>query len=281
MFPCCRCTSRKNRLRELRSSLIKNKTEGEMKNIDKITKENFNESFNIVDIVSDSVFYPASGIDASDIECLSNLSNSFVHVDYSTSEEVVELGLKNHFKGVGYDLIGLKHIPELELFAKGLQPQNIGLNKHEKERLAIDFIHDRYSCRNFIPFAFWAVYELNSNKTALVDGKIKRFSLLHVGGEACATLEALYIGNKINPLAVSIISPGEGYGDNWTAFRDPECRLYQNLIHNYRINNATLPKFLLTNMGLSDAEPCFWPEYIFLNRINSDGGLQLYSIKQE
>ena len=62
-----------------------------MKNIDKITKENFNESFNIADILSDSVFYPAAGIDARDIECLSNLSNSFVHVDYSNQKEVIEL----------------------------------------------------------------------------------------------------------------------------------------------------------------------------------------------
>ena len=43
-----------------------------MKNIDKITQENFNESFNIEDILTDSVFYPASGIDGKDIECLSN-----------------------------------------------------------------------------------------------------------------------------------------------------------------------------------------------------------------
>lgn len=252
-----------------------------MKNIDNITKENFNESFNIVDILSDSVFYPAAGIDARDIECLSNLSNSFVHVDYSTPKEVIEPGMRHHFEGVGYDLIGLKRVSKFELTPNGFQPQNFRLNNHEKERLEMGFISDRFYCKNFIPFAFWAVYELNPNKTGLIEGKIKRFSLLHIGGEACATLEAVYIGNKINPLAVSIISPGEGYGDNWTIFRDPEFRLYQNLVFNNRTNNAAMPKFLLTNMGLSDTEPCFWPEYNFLNRIYSDGWLQRFRRQQE
>ena len=36
--------------------------------IDKITIDNFQESFNLLDILTDSVFYPASGIDAIDIE---------------------------------------------------------------------------------------------------------------------------------------------------------------------------------------------------------------------
>jgi hypothetical protein len=252
-----------------------------MVTIDKITQDNFNVSFNIVDILTDSVFYPAAGVDARDIECLSNLSNSFVHVDYSTPMEVIESSMRNHFAGLGYELIGLKHVSRLELTTNGFQPQKFIFNDHEKERLEMDFINDRFYFRNFIPFAIWAVYELNPNKTGLTRGKIKRFSLLHIGGEACETLEAIYIGNKINPRAVSIISPGEGYGDNWTIFRDPEFRLYQNLIYNSRINNIAMPEFLLTNMALSEKEPCFWPEYIFQNRIYSDGWLQRYSRHKE
>ena len=247
-----------------------------MKNIDKITQENFNESFNIEDILTDSVFYPASGIDGKDIECRSIISNSFVHVDYSTPKEVIKQGMQHHFQRLGYDLIGFKHVSELELTPNGFVPQNFRLNSHEQERLQSESIRDSFNSKNFIPFAFWAVYELKSNKTGSIAGKRNRFSLLHIGGEACATFEAVYIGNKINPLVISIINSSKGSGDNWTIFTNPEFRLYQNLVHNHKINNAEMPKWLLTNMGSSETEPCFWPEYNFADRRFSDIWLQLY-----
>jgi hypothetical protein len=245
-----------------------------MKNIDLINKENFNESFNLVEIITDSVFYPASGIDARDIECLSTVSNSFVHVDYSTSKDVVEYGMKNHFEGVGFKLVGIKDVSYQEITPIGFQARNFQLNGHEKERLAIDFIQERFSSKNFTPFALWAVYERNTNKTGSTDEKTKRFSLLHIGAEACATLNALYISNRINPLGVAIISPGEGYGDNWTIFRDPNFRLYQDLLHNHKTNNIDMPQILLSNMGLSDTDPCFWPDYSFTHKSFSDSWLQ-------
>lgn len=252
-----------------------------MKSIENITKENFDSSFNIIDVLSESVFYPASGIDARDIECLSNLSCSFVHVDYSTPKEVVEPSMRHAFEGVGYDLIGFKYVSKAELSPHGFQPRNFTLNNHERERLTIDFIRDRYNCRNFTPYAYWAIYELNPNKTGLTKGKTKRFSLLHIGAEACATFEAIYIGNKINPLAVSILSPGEGYGDNWTKFSDPEFRLYQNLLYNNRTNLAQMPKFLLTDRSILQTESNFWPEYYIPVSTCNFGSLHLYGKNQE
>ena len=49
-----------------------------MSYIDQITKENFISKFNIQEILNQSVYYPASGIDASDIECLGNKFNIFI-----------------------------------------------------------------------------------------------------------------------------------------------------------------------------------------------------------
>ena len=53
----------------------------------------------------------------------------------------------------------------------------------------------------------WLSSELDSflgtpskkGKTGKTEGKASRFSLLHIGGEACATFEAIYLSNKINP----------------------------------------------------------------------------------
>lgn len=249
-----------------------------MKNLQHITAINFNESFDLADILTDSVFYPASGIDNRDIECLSNYSDSFVHVDYSTPKEVVEPEMRFAFDRLGYDLIGFKSVPREELRTTSFQPQNFVINDHERERLEKDFIADRFYCRNFIPFVFWAVYELNSNKIDSNEGKAKRFSLLHIGAEACATFEAIYVANKINPLAISILSPGEGYGDNWTSFRDPSFRFYQSLLLNYHNNtSAQMPRVLLTDMMLSESEPCFWPEFKFKNNVIIGDRLRLYT----
>jgi hypothetical protein len=235
-----------------------------MKSLYDITPENFNEKFNIQDILSNSVFYPASGIDGRDIECLSRRYSSFVHVDYSTLRDVVENGMLGHFEGVGYRLIGMKDIQKNELTPANFRHQPLPLNAHEKDRLERNsFIRDHFNGNNFTPFALWAVYELNTPLNAQNQEKPRRFSLLHIGGEACATFEALYYNNKINPAAVSIISPGEGFGDNWTLFTHPEFRLYQTMLLNTAENGTKMPDILLTNMALNDNEICFWPDYTF------------------
>jgi hypothetical protein len=162
-----------------------------------------------------------------------------------------------------------------ELTPAGFTPNNFALNDYEKQRLVSISIRDRFNQRNFKPFALWALYELNPAKTGKTHGKAQRFSILHIGGEACATFEALYIQNKINPSAIAIINPGEGYGDNWTRFSDPQFRLHQNVIFNAQNNNATMPNIILTNMVRSDEDNFFWPNYTF-NRRSESTWLRIY-----
>lgn len=246
-----------------------------METINYINRENFKYAFSLIDILTGSAFYPASGIDAADIKCLSPLTNSFVHVDYSSPRDYVESRMIRDFKSAGYELIGIKEITQNELSPKGFRPSKYPLNSHEKRRLEMEFVRDRFFSVNFTPFALWAVYELNPEMTDRRKDKISRFSLLHIGGEACAALESLYLGNKINPFAVTIILPGEGYGDNWTIFRDTRFRLYQTLLHNHTYNKAPMPPYLLTNMQ-SPETPCFWPEYQYHKTIHSNSMLHLF-----
>ena len=226
-----------------------------MQKINQITTENFDKSFDLNDILIGSVFYPAAGINAWDIKYLSNQSNSFVHVDFSASKEVVETAMKTEFQGVGYKIIGLKSIAISELTNSGFTTHNFQLNEYEKDKLNMKSISDNFYYGNFTPFALWAVYELDEEMTGRTEGKIKRFSLLHIGGEACATFEDLYLTNKINPECVAIIFPGESYGDNWTKFTDPDFRFYKSLLLNHENNNASMPKYLLTSQVF------MWPNY--------------------
>lgn len=243
-----------------------------MARIDQINEQNFNDSFDLKDLLIDSVFYPASGIDGKNIEYLSDKANSFVHVDYSTQRHIVEEAMRTNFTRVGYRVVGLNHISKRELTPNGFNFRGFQLNDHERERLKMDFIRRNFNHENFEPFALWAVYELDETLTHKMEGKINRFSLLHIGGEACATFEAIYTNNRINPFGVAIINPGEGYGDNWTLFTDPNFRLYKMLLNNSTHNNQQMPKYILTNLGYTDV--CFWPNYNQVDTYNNHEGNQ-------
>ncbi len=235
----------------------------QMKSIHKITKENFGSMFNIKDILSDSVYYPASGIDAKDIELLSENFCSFIHTDYSIPKDIVKAAMSSHFEHIGYDLIGIKNISKAELIPKGKQTQYSPIKDFEKERLSNISISDKFYGNNLKFYALWSVYELNPQKTNITKRKAKRFSLLHIGGEACSIFDATYINNKINPSSVVIINPGGGYGDNWTKFENPDFRFYQNIKFNAENNKAKMPSFILTNNTISVNNDVFWPDYLF------------------
>lgn len=233
-----------------------------MKWINRINKENFDTSFDLKSILTDSVYYPASGIDGRAIEGLSRYSYSFIHADYSKPRETVEIALRTRFEPVGYRLIGLKYISQNELTPNGFIPHNFPLKESEQQR--INFLQD--SIRDFTQFALWAVYELDSELTQNTSNKVKKFSVLHIGGEACATFDALYISNSINPLGVAILNPGEGYGDNWTVFTNPDYRFYKLIEYNVQNNQQTFPKYLFTNVRVENN--CFWPNYEHFERNN-------------
>ena len=233
-----------------------------MRKIDQITTENFDQSFDIVDILTGSVFYPASGTDGYAIECLSNKSNSFVHVDYSFQREVVEKAMAYDFQKLGYKTIGLKFIAKDKLTPDGFRPSSFVLNEYEKNRLEKNFISEKFYAKDFSPFALWAVYELDASLTGSTEGKVERFSLLHIGEEACATFDAIYLKKKINPLGVVILYAGEGYGDNWTLFTDPAFRFYQSLELNYQQNGALMPQYLLTHHSAN----ILWQNYYYKDR---------------
>ena len=120
-------------------------------------------------------------------------------------------------------MIGLRYIPESEINPNGFTPNNFPIKDSENERIA----YLDQAIKSHKPFCYWAIYEIDETLTGSIAGKIKKFSLLHIGGEACATFDALYVNNDINPRAVALLNPGEGYGDNWTIFTDPGYRLFK------------------------------------------------------
>jgi hypothetical protein len=237
-----------------------------MKTIHNITNENFNSSFNLIDILQDSVYYPASGLDATPIEVFGNKYYSYINVDYSQSYEDVRKSMEFDFEKVGYKLVDIKDVTLEELTPNGRTYSPIELNEHELKRLKdYQFINDLYYSFASSGYAIWAIYELDDDFTGVTNGKAKRFSLLHICGEGWSTFKALYVQNKINPRAIAIINPGEGYGDNWTKFTDYKFRFYQSIRKNVDYNGAEMPDYMLTNAA-ADEEGYFLGDFAFAEK---------------
>jgi hypothetical protein len=237
-----------------------------MKGIYDITSENFDTSFNIKHILENSAFYPASGKDGTHLKELSKKGiKSFIHVDYSEDKLSVKNSLMREFCGIGYRLLGIKEIVKNELSPSSFLPKgHFPLNEHEQNRIKNDGdIKAKFYGKNFSPFALWAVYELIPSSNNQDQSKSTRFSILHIGGEACFTFDEIYMSNKINPAAVVILHPGEGYGDNWTLFSNPEFRLYKMLRENAENQDQNMPKYVLKNgNGFKKSSVKFWNNYI-------------------
>lgn len=248
--------------------------------LEKITPENFDKSFDIQQVLTQSAFYPASGTDGSHIPVFSHKGIvSFVNVDYSLPKEQVEQAMKYDFIGVGYRLIGIKHIGEDEITPNGFHPVNIPFNKHEKERLdKLPEVLKSMNAVGFTPFALWAVYELDPDAKVKSSGKAERFSLLHIGGEACATFDATYLANGLNPGAIAIIRPSQGYGDNWTLFTNPDFRLHTMLKMNCKNKHQEMPVYLLSDNSFKK-EAC-WPDYTYAGKEYSDHSSLLHLFRR-
>lgn len=134
--------------------------------VQRITAENFQDSFHLPSILANSVFYPDAACDGSDIEWHADPFNSFVHSDEFVSEADVNDALLEDFTPVGYDLIGIQKI-------------------------------------NLAPFKFtlWAVYSLRSDARHYSNGrqKVETFSILHVCAPARIAFTYLYEVNDILP----------------------------------------------------------------------------------
>lgn len=234
-----------------------------MIHIDSITEENIGQSLDLQDMLRGSVFYPACRIDGSAIEFLGLSYNSFIHVDFSTPEKEILGAMKRHFHPVGYDVTGPASIPQYMLEPRGFESLNWDFTDFERDRLR-DHDNSRKYYESHIPyFARWSVYRLNPGRTGSTRGKSSSFSLLHICGEACRWFERLYLSNRINPSALAILSPGDGYGDNWTRFIDMEDRLYRLVAINAQYNGAEMPETLITDRT-NEYKPLTWPGYEYV-----------------
>lgn len=211
-------------------------------------------------LLSGSVYYPASSMDADPVELLAPYFHSFVYADYALSRDDVIKGLARF---PGYGVLANRDVALTEL-AERKWPSTPPAEEHERVRRFMQ-----------PPFAVWAVLQkkFDVGGTPLSD----RISFLFVGGDGVATFDALYRRKRRAPAAIALIQPGHGFGGNWTDFTDPNGPL----AHAVMENQAGQPMWLLEG-GTGEATlyqtPC-WPDFgttVWTRPRSGEGTLRLW-----
>jgi hypothetical protein len=205
--------------------------------------------FNLQNILLDSLYYPACGLDGIPVRYFMGNVYSFIYVDYGISEEDFKkkIAKKNAFRG--YKIIFKESISKSQLVN--------GANNYSEQIDFSGFISDspKESLRKRIqkPYCCWVIFERLKNYTD--EHNPKRFSLLYLSSEGVSAYHALYVNNDIAPKILCIINPGHAFGYNWTNFTDRNKPLARTV---FSMENNS-PKYLI-NGGFKNIET-IWPEY--------------------
>ncbi len=188
--------------------------------------------FPLEDLLRDSLYYPASGVDGSPVELFSGMAHSFIYSDYMLTVGKVRASMGRtinpHIDGQGF--AGYRQLFSRDIAADLLVPNRRALlqlsetdvdsgiqvfteadDDHDAPRCGVCYYYQRLSLQ-----AVWSVYERLDNFDE--DYGAKRFSLLSIRGDASALYQMLYTWNRIDPQIVYISLFGLGYGGNWTNF---------------------------------------------------------------
>jgi hypothetical protein len=188
------------------------------------------------ELLSCSVFYPASRFDGEPVEILGREYCSFVYADYGVAQRSV---VNQLWTFNGYRPLAYREVEADELMPYGL----LELPPATAEWIAL---HPGWLNPDF--FALWAVLQRLPGFGR--DHGPERLSLLYVRYEGVTTFNSLYRMNGVTPGAVAIIQP---VGGNWTDFRDPEQPLAQAVL----TNPAGVPSCLFCD---GEEQP-YWPIY--------------------
>ena len=206
------------------------------------------DDFPLNDILTDSLYYPSSGFDRTPVGRLAGNIYSFIYVDYGHTKSELDDSLENPgFRG--YHIIGRRPVSEHELNPKGAKLSGIDSRLDGRPERRKNVIKP--------PFCEWIIWEKNGN--AIQFHGPERFSLLYLCADGAAAYQILFTPNRIRPKVICIIQPGEGFGGNWTHFKDPN----QILARSVWENPAGMPPLLLDGeyWKREASSPACWPHY--------------------
>ena len=218
-------------------------------------------TFNLENILQDSLYYPCSGFDGAPIKYFAGNVHSFIYADYGRSQERFLISLQQGLRG--YHLLHYEAINQ-----KQLSPRDWKILVHPDQ----EELEKMHSYRSFMkkPFAYWAVFERSPIFPA--SHGPERISFVHICGDGAFTYQALYLQNKIVPAILAVIQPGHGFGGNYTNYYDNQKLFYRSVI--FKDEAEYYPDIFVTNTMFHD-----WNKHQnLLKKINSRNRLKIWEL---
>lgn len=218
-------------------------------------------TFNLENILQDSLYYPCSGFDGAPIKYFAGNVHSFIYADYGRSQERFLISLQQGLRG--YHLLHYEAIKQ-----KQLSPRDWKILVHPDQ----EELEKMHSYRNFMkkPFAYWAVFDRSPIFPA--SHGPERISFVHICGDGAFTYQALYLQNKIVPAILAVIQPGHGFGGNYTNYYDNQKLFYRSVI--FKDEAEYYPDIFVTNTMFHD-----WNKHQnLLKKINSRNRLKIWEL---
>ncbi|MCK9265454.1 hypothetical protein M0P98_00975 [bacterium] len=231
--------------------------------------------FNLENILQNSLYYPACGLNGTPVKYLTGNIHSFVYADYMVTKEEFSENLNGTAKDCGFK--GYHSIYQREILKNEILPDNWDFKlsslflfrENEKRRESGSKLLTKQQAlakygvlgeweNQCEPFAHWSIWLKNPDSN--FDEPLKAFSFLFLCGEMSAIYLGLYCRLKIVPTVLSIIQPGGGFGLGWEA-ADYDNSFFKKVV---ALNEVGSPPYLLYG-GWGDrvesyVKPC-WHEY--------------------
>lgn len=198
-------------------------------------------------ILTDSLYYPACGLNGTPIKHFSGFIHSFVYADYGIgpNQYLSNIHMRNGIRG--YLPVVQKRLKREDVVPMGWTPQILPQRR--------DWGRLRMRERRASPFGHWSIWERTSAFGD--DHGPKYFSLLYFCGEMSAVYQGLYIRLGIAPKVIALIQPGVMGGEWENPVADDS--FFKQVVNSHP---AGLPQYLLRgsyNHGGNTLSK--WPEF--------------------
>lgn len=210
----------------------------------------FKASIPLEDLLMNSLYYPACGLNGTPVKYLGGNIVSFLYADYALTlpkykRNLFGSGEDDGFKG--FRCLVEREVQRSEIVPANWRPSLQPTSEGDIRRL----VEQERRCR---PFGHWSIWQKDDPKA---DGA-ELFSFFYLGGEMNAIYQGLYCRLAIRPKILAIIQPG-AIGGEWEGVTSDES-FFKKVVSS---NSAGFPDYLLHGgYGSSGfySQAC-WKEY--------------------
>ena len=209
------------------------------------------ERFPLMEILQDSLYYPAAGLNGTPVKFLGGNIFSFIYADYGVSNREFLRNLNGTGRDcgfLGYSSVLQRELRVGEIVPQGWVPPLLPDNSYDR-RLLLD------QERQCDAYGHWSVWSRKPDFPP--EHGPEAFSFLYLGGEMTCVYQTLYNRHAIKPKVLAIIQPGSGFGGGWEHTEGNQSFFKRVVQH----NSAGMPEYLLCGGFGSFYEEACWSEY--------------------